>query len=305
MPGLFFDSVLTCPVCGQQQVRRIPYNEQLNSFYCKGCECKITVQGDQCCIFCAFGSHKCLVSQGWEKLEQKQLREKMNHDEHKSEKKFIPALRYDFLTAWYDATIRITMPEKKFRNELINRLKPEPLEQIFEFGYGTGANLAIASSQSPNSSFFGLDIDPKVREIAFSKLKDKDILVDLQLYNGDIFPYDDAVFDKAYSCLVFHQLDDETKAHCFREIYRVLKPGGKLIIGDWGKAKNRWMRMAFYTVQLLDGFKTTTANVKGLLPDYIREAGFSDVQETGFINTRIGSFCYYEGTKSLTIKNQI
>ena len=44
MPGLFFDSVLTCPVCGQQQVRRIPYNEQLNSFYCKGCECKITVQ---------------------------------------------------------------------------------------------------------------------------------------------------------------------------------------------------------------------------------------------------------------------
>ena len=140
----------------------------------------------------------------------------MNHDEHKSEKKFIPALGYDFLTAWYDATIRITMPEKKFRNELINRLKPEPLGQIFEFGYGTGANLAIASSRSPNSSFFGLDIDPKVREIAFSKLKDKDILVDLQLYNGDIFPYDDAVFDKAYSCLVFHQLDYETKATLFQ-----------------------------------------------------------------------------------------
>ncbi|WP_394334856.1 class I SAM-dependent methyltransferase [Aquiflexum balticum] len=95
------------------------------------------------------------------------------------------------------------------------------------------------------------------------------------------------------------------RPHCFREIYRVLKPGGKLIIGDWGKAKNRWMRTVFYTVQLLDGFKTTTANVKGLLPDYIREAGFSDVQETGFINTRIGSFCYYEGTKSLKIKNQI
>lgn len=62
------------------------------------------------------------------------------------------------------------------------------------------------------------------------------------------------------------------------------------------------MRTVFYTVQLLDGFKTTTANVKGLLPDYIREAGFSDVQETGFINTMIGSFCYYEGTKSLKIK---
>ncbi len=221
----------------------------------------------------------------------------MKNHERKTEKKFIPALGYDFLTAWYDATIRITMPEKKFRNELIYRLKPEPRELIFEFGYGTGANLAIASSRSPNSSFFGLDIDQKVREIALSKLRVKDIRVDLQLYDGGIFPYDDAVFDKAYSCLVFHQLDDQTKAHCFSEIYRVLKPGGQLIIGDWGKASSRWMRTAFYAVQLLDGFKTTNANVQGRLPQFIKEAGFSHVSATGHINTRIGTFCYYEGIK--------
>jgi ubiquinone/menaquinone biosynthesis C-methylase UbiE len=297
MSGLFFDSVLTCPVCGQQQVCRLPYDKRLESFYCKGCECEITVPDDECCIFCAFGSHKCLVYQGWEKLEQKQMREKIKSHEYKTEKKSIPALGYDFLTAWYDATIRFTMPEKKFRNELIDHLKPEPYERIFEFGYGTGANLVIASSRSPNSSFFGLDIDPKVREIAFSKLEEKDILVELQLYAGGIFPYDDAVFDKVYSCLVFHQLDDETKAHCLREIYRVLKPGGQLIIGDWGKASSRWMRTAFYAVQLLDGFKTTNANVQGRLPQFIKEAGFSHVSETGHINTRIGTFCYYEGTK--------
>jgi len=221
----------------------------------------------------------------------------MKNQEHKVEKEFIPALGYNFLTGLYDTTIRLTMPEKKFRSELIDRLKPEPHEQILEFGFGTGANLVLATRRSPRSHFHGLDIDPKVKELASSKLKRKNLHPDLQLYEGSVFPYEDHTFDKVYSCLVFHQLEDSTKLNCLREIYRVLKPGGKLIIGDWGKAKNRWMRTVFYTVQLLDGFKTTTANVKGLLPDYIREAGFSGVQETGFINTRIGSFCYYEGIK--------
>lgn len=246
MPGLFFDSVLICPVCGQQQVCRIPYNERLDSFICKGCECEITVPGDQCCIFCAFGSHKCLVSQGWEKLEQKQLREKMKNHEHKTEKKFIPALGYDFLTAWYDVTIRITMPEKKFRNLLIQKLDSRPDESILEFGFGTGANLVLAARRSSRSHFHGLDIVPKVREIASSKLKSKKLHLDLQLYEGSVFPYEDHTFDKVYSCLVFHQLDDQAKIKSLIEIHRVLKPGGKLIIGDWGKAKNRWMRTVFY-----------------------------------------------------------
>jgi ubiquinone/menaquinone biosynthesis C-methylase UbiE len=216
---------------------------------------------------------------------------------YKKEKEFIPALGFNFLTGLYDYTIKLTMPEKKFRNLLIERIDPQPNEKILEFGYGTGTNLVLATQKSPQSHFHGLDIDPKVKEIANSKLKGKDIQMDLQLYGGSAFPYEDHTFDKVYSCLVFHQLNEQAKLESLKEIHRVLKPDGRLIVGDWGKAKNRWMRISFYIVQLLDGFKTTTPNVKGLLPEYIRKAGFTDVKETGFINTRIGSFCYYVGTK--------
>ncbi len=38
--------------------------------------------------------------------------------------KFIPALGYDFLTAYYDLTIKLTMPEKKFRRLLVNEVNP-------------------------------------------------------------------------------------------------------------------------------------------------------------------------------------
>jgi hypothetical protein len=34
---------------------------------------------------------------------------------------FTPALGYDFLTGWYDLTIKLTMPERKFRQLLVGQ----------------------------------------------------------------------------------------------------------------------------------------------------------------------------------------
>ena len=52
-------------------------------------------------------------------------------------KKFIPALGYDFLSEYYDLAIKLTMPEKKFRNKLIDFVNPVADEKILEFGFGT------------------------------------------------------------------------------------------------------------------------------------------------------------------------
>ena len=53
----------------------------------------------------------------------------------------------------------------------------------------------------------------------------------------------------------------------------------------------------FYFVQILDGFATTKDNVDGKLPTYVEKSGFMDVVETGYINTKIGTYCYYKGIK--------
>lgn len=216
----------------------------------------------------------------------------------KKDKQFIPALGYHWLTKFYDLAIKLTMPEKKFRNRLINYLDPQKDEHILEFGFGTGQNLLLAYKNNRNSYFTGLDIDPKVKYITENKFKRKGIEIKLDLYGGHIFPYSDNSFDKIFSSLVFHQLDEKAKLSALCEIERVLKPNGELIIGDWGKPKSKLMRMRFYIVQLLDGFKTTADNMKGLIPDYMISVGFKDVQELSFINTKIGSYCYYKGIKS-------
>lgn len=211
--------------------------------------------------------------------------------------KFIPALGYDFLTAYYDLTIKLTMPETKFRGLLVSEVNPQKGEKILEFGFGTGSNLLLIKKQNADIDLTGLDIDPKVKAITAYKLVKNNLHLPLDLYNGGTFPYTDNQFDKVYSCLVFHQLDADTKLKCLKEIKRILKPNGSLIVADWGKAANKLMRLNFGLVQILDGFKTTNDNVKGLMPEFITQAGFQNVQISQSINTVIGTFSYFKATK--------
>lgn len=214
-----------------------------------------------------------------------------------SEQKFIPALGYDFLSEYYDLAIKLTMPEKKFRNRLVNFVSPLSGESILEFGFGTAQNIIILKQRKPEALVQGVDIDPKIKAIAEYKLRKNRLEVPLHLYDGNTLPFADNTFDKVFSSLVFHQLDAEAKLQCLKELYRVTAPNGKLIIGDWGSAKSKWMRFSFYAVQLLDGFKTTADNVKGLMPVFITKAGFENVVEASYMNTAIGTYSYYVANK--------
>jgi ubiquinone/menaquinone biosynthesis C-methylase UbiE len=215
-----------------------------------------------------------------------------------STKKFIPALGYDFLSDYYDLAIKLTMPEKKFRNRLVDFINPKVNEKILEFGFGTAQNIIILKQRFPESDVQGVDIDPKIKSIAEYKLNMKGIDAQLFLYDGEKLPFQDNSFDKVYSSLVFHQLDKATKLKCLIEINRILKPDGELIIGDWGESKTKLMRFSFYLVQLLDGFKTTNDNVNGLMIKYISEAKFKEIREIDFINTSIGTYSYYKAYKN-------
>lgn len=212
-------------------------------------------------------------------------------------KKYIPALGYDFLTVYYDLAIKITMPEKKFRQLLVQEIKPRANEHILEFGFGTGQNLILVHHKNSKSRLEGLEIDPRVKAIATHKLAKKQIDIPLQLYDGHTLPYAIDTFDTVYSCLVFHQLDADTKQKCLNELLGVLKPNGKLIIADWGKANNALMRVAFGFIQLLDGFQSTNDNVKGRMPEFITNAGFENVMVSNSINTAFGTFSFFTANK--------
>lgn len=213
------------------------------------------------------------------------------------QEKFIPALGYGWLTGIYDLVIRLTMPETEFRNRLVQYVNPSPGERILEFGFGTGENLRRINESEPKGIYEGIDIDPKIQKLAEQKLRKMNIDIPLRIYDGRKLPYSEGQFSTVFTCLVFHHLDRAAKISAMQEIHRVLLSGGRLVVGDWGKPSSIWMRCAFLIVQLVDGFKTTSDNVKGNIPDFLQTVGYNNVKTIASINSMIGTFSFYEARK--------
>lgn len=213
-------------------------------------------------------------------------------------KNYIPALRFNWLTKLYNPLIAFTMPELKFKTALIQQATIQPNHTILDFGVGTATLSLLTKKHYPNATIIGVDIDEKILEIAIKKIKEQNVEITLTKYYGFTLPFPDNHFDRVVSSLVFHHLDKTQKQNSLSEIHRVLKPNGELHIADWGKANNKIMRVAFYLVQFLDGFKTTNDNIKGLLPKYIAQSKFKNVQLTKSYNTVFGTLWLHKAVKT-------
>ncbi|MEO5676568.1 MAG: methyltransferase domain-containing protein, partial [Usitatibacter sp.] len=108
-------------------------------------------------------------------------------------------------------------------------------------------------------------------------------------------PFPDGVFDAVVSSLFFHHLLRPDKRAALLEIARVIRPGGRLFIADWGQPANLASRLLFLAVQLLDGFATTRDSVEGVLPALMTDSGFEDVRIARQFATALGTLAIYSG----------
>lgn len=209
---------------------------------------------------------------------------------------YIPALRFDWLTGFYDSILSGTLKEEAFKRMLIEQAAIEPTHRVLDLGCGTGTLTIMLKEACPDATILGLDGDPKVLDIARAKVEASG--VDVELHQGLAFdpPFEPRSFDKIVSSLVFHHLHTDDKRRTLAHTRELLRPGGELHIADWGKAQNGLMRVAFLGVQLLDGFATTSDNVRGHLVPMMQEAGFLDVSETHRAMTMLGTLSLYRAT---------
>jgi ubiquinone/menaquinone biosynthesis C-methylase UbiE len=211
--------------------------------------------------------------------------------------RYIPALRFDALTRFYDPIVAATTRERAIKSELVAQVGLRPGGRVLDVGCGT-ATLTIQLKQScPDADVVGLDGDPKTLVIAKRKAEAAGVQIGLREGMSWELGVPDETFDHVTSSLLLHHLDFDGKLRTLVAARRALKPGGRLHVADWGRAHDPLMRLAFLGVQLLDGFKTTSDNVRGKLPDYIARAGFEYVEETKRLRTPLGSISLYRAQR--------
>ncbi|GAB5450272.1 MAG: hypothetical protein Hals2KO_06000 [Halioglobus sp.] len=214
-----------------------------------------------------------------------------------SPQKYIPALKYHALTNFYDTIVRLTTREKVFKTELVNLAAPHPGEYLLDVGCGTGTLIQLFAEHEPNIRIMGLDADPVQLKQAQMKVATFGDQISFQQGYAQNLPPDTPTFDLAVSSLFFHHLTTDQKRDSLGEIYRVLKPGGRLLVADWGKPSSTRQRLAFFVVQLLDGFETTRDSVEGLLPILMRKAGFIHIDDSRLVPTFLGTVRLFQAEK--------
>ena len=211
--------------------------------------------------------------------------------------RFIRALGWNFLTPLYDPLVRLAARELKFKTALLNQGRLDNDTRILDVGCGTGTLLLLAKQQSASVRSVGLDGDPGILSIAASKAAEARQELCLVLAYSYAIPFRDGAFDRVISSLMLHHLTRSEKLATLGEMRRVLRPGGELDVADWGRPHNFLMVLLSWTVRLGDQLGRTVENLKGLLPDLFRDAGFSDVAETMRFATVFGTLQLYRGRR--------
>jgi ubiquinone/menaquinone biosynthesis C-methylase UbiE len=203
---------------------------------------------------------------------------------------YLPALRYRSLTGIYDPLIAATTRERATKGRLVELAGLADGQRVLDVGCGTGTLALMAKAAAPGAELVGIDADPEMLAKARAKPGADGIRFDQGM--ADELPYEDESFDRVLSSLVFHHLRRPVKERAVREIARVLKPGGRFHLGDFGPPRGPLMWGLSRMVRYGDG-SSTIDNFAGELPAILRGAGLRCDGESDRMRTGFGAFCLY------------
>jgi demethylmenaquinone methyltransferase / 2-methoxy-6-polyprenyl-1,4-benzoquinol methylase len=150
------------------------------------------------------------------------------------------AKRYDFLNRFLSLGIDIT-----WRKKAIAFLKPIQPKVVLDVATGTADVALMTHKILATEQIIGIDISDGMLDIGRKKITAEGLDAQIQLYNGDSadIHFDSNSFDAA--TVSFGVRNFEFLEKGLAEILRVVKPNGRLVILEFSKPKNVFVK-TFY-----------------------------------------------------------
>lgn len=136
---------------------------------------------------------------------------------------------YPYASRWL---LNIPLPWLTNRR-LVATLDPQPGEFLLEVGPGTGLQtMAIAPLVGPSGRLAIVDIQPEMLTHTVARTRRRGLTaVSPVQCDAMSLPFPDNSVDGAYMVTALGEIPDPVAA--LNEIYRILKPNGRLVIGEW------------------------------------------------------------------------
>jgi len=179
----------------------------------------------------------------------------------------------------YDQGIRILTLGKldKVYDCLTSYIKKE--QMVLDLGCGTGA-LTLRAAQK-GAKVKAIDVNPRMLEIAEKRAAKAHLTENIEFYEmgvAELGNEESENYDVVMSGLCFSELTDDELTFALKEVRRILKSGGLLLVADEVKPYNLLKRIASFLVRFPLAIitylitQTTTKAVKNL-PAKIKKAG--------------------------------
>jgi ubiquinone/menaquinone biosynthesis C-methylase UbiE len=145
--------------------------------------------------------------------------------------------------------------------------------QILDFGAGVGASIPFLQQHFPGAALTCADVSARSLRLAEQRFGSSAQFV---VCSGSTLPFADDRFDLAFAACVFHHIPPEWHAGVLRELYRVLRPGGALLLYE----HNAWNPVVVRIVRACPFDERAILIPAPTLRRRLQEAGFADVVAT-------------------------